>query len=161
MLKINLLPPHLKERKKRNLAIAVVTLLVAGEVAGVFIASQPLQQRRTELEAQKTDENTRLNKLTTISTNSVALAGKESEIAPKRDFLRGMRDFNKALPDLYEHTAGFTYREATVLNMEASQNQLRFNAYLTSASDISRLMLGLSRSDRFVGLPAISSPPGY
>lgn len=161
MVKINLLPPHIHERKHRALAIAAVVLFVAGEIGGIVVLSQPLQAKKKDLADQKVAEQQKLDALTKVSTDSATLAGKESEIKPKYDFITGMVEFNKAYPDLYAHTAAFTYREATVLDMEASQNVLRFNAYLTDATDISRLMLGLARSDRFVGLPSVSNPPGY
>ena len=161
MVKINLLPPYIHERKHRALAIAAVVLFVAGEIGGIFFLSQPLQVKKRGLVDQTAAEQQKLEALTKVSTDSATLAGKESEIKPKYEFITGMVEFNKAYPDLYAHTAAFTYREATVLDMEASQNVLRFNAYLTEASDISRLMLGLARSDRFVGLPSVSNPPGY
>src|SRR5690606_11376878 len=79
----------------------------------------------------------------------------------KFDFFKNVEEYNRTYPELYARTAGYTYREATYLDLQASNNQLRFNAYVTTPTDVARLMLGLSNSPDFQGLPRVTGVPNY
>jgi hypothetical protein len=85
----------------------------------------------------------------------------EAALAPKYDFIRNMLEYNREYPDLYARTAGYTYREAMFLNLEAFGSQLKFDAYVSDPADVARLMVGLSNSPDFSGLPQISGVPDY
>jgi len=161
VIKINLLPPYIHEKRKRNVAIGIVGVLVAAEVAGLVMATAGPRKTRDELTAKKTDVEGQLSKLQTLGTKSQGVAADESKFRPKFDFITGMVEYNDQYPDLYARTAGYTYREVMYLDLEAMNNQLKFNAYVTSPSDVSRLLLGLTRSGDITGLPQIAGVPGY
>ena len=96
-----------------------------------------------------------------VGTQAGTVNAEEAKIAPKYEFIRGMIEYNKAHPRLYRQIAGFTYSEVMFLNLSSTQNSLAFDAYVSSPSDVSRLLLGLSRSPQLQGLPTITGVPGW
>jgi len=161
VIKINLLPPYIHEKRKRNVAIGVVTVLVAAEVAGLVMAANPPRQKRDALLQQQTETQKKLTDLQALGTKFGTVAADEAKFRPKFDFITQMLEYNKEYPSLYARTAGYTYRDVMYLNLEASNNLLKFNAYVTSPADVSRLLLGLTRSGDIQGLPQIAGVPGY
>jgi hypothetical protein len=85
----------------------------------------------------------------------------EQGLQPKLDFINNMLAYNRQYPGLYTRTAGYTYREVTLLNLEATSNQLKFDAYVSNPVDVSRVMLYLTQSPDFQGLPQVSGVPGF
>jgi hypothetical protein len=161
MLKINLLPKSINIGRQRNVAIGVVTLLVAAEVGILLFMRQAPLKHRDDLNARKSEVESHLTELQGVKTKADAVLAQESALAPKYDFLTNMVKYNKQGPSLYRRIAAYTYSEATFLNLEASANQVKFDAYVANPTDVSRLLLGLSRSPDLQGLPAITGVPGW
>lgn len=161
MLKINLLPPYIHQKKMVKVAAGVVTVLTIGEVALMMFMLNGPKAYKLELEQKQAQVQDGLNKLNPLKTESDAILAAEGGMAPKFDFLRKMLDYNVQYPDLYARTAAYTYREATLLNLSATANQLQFNAYVSNPRDVSLLILGLSRSNDFTGLPLVTGVPGF
>jgi Tfp pilus assembly protein PilN len=161
MLKINLLPKSINIARQRNIAIGVVTLLVAAEVGAVLFMRNGPQEKNRQLTDRQTQAQQELTELNSIKSKADEVLGKEQALAPKYDFLTNMVKYNKQLPSLYRRIAAYTYSEATLLNLEASANQVKFDAYVANPTDVGRLLLGLSRSPDIQGLPAISGVPGW
>lgn len=161
MLKINLLPPSIHQGRQMKIAIGVVTLLVAAEVAGLVMFTFPLQARLRDLNDKKQREDELHTQLQSLSSEAQTVNGQTQALRPKLDFINGMLEYNKQYPSLYRRTAGYTYREVTFLDLSAGANSLQFNAYVSNASDVSRLMLGLTNSPDFLDLPQITGVPSY
>lgn len=161
MLKINLLPKSINVARQRNVAIGVVTVLVAAEVGVLLFMRQAPLKHRDDLNARKTEVESHLTELQGVKSKADAVNAEESALAPKYDFLTNMVKYNKQHPALYRRIARYTYSEATFLNLEASANQVKFDAYVANPTDVSRLLLGLSRSPDLQGLPAITGVPGW
>ena len=161
MLKINLLPPYIHQRKQVKIATGVVVLLIAAEV-GILVAARggPMAER-DRLNQDLQQKQAQVTALQAVGTESADVLGKEAGLAPKYDFLTGMLKYNRAYPDLYRRTAAYTYSEAMMLDLQAQGNTLSFNAYVSNPVHVSRLMLGLSRSPDFDGLPQIQGVPGF
>jgi hypothetical protein len=161
MLKLNLLPPYINQKKQVRMAVAVVTALVIAEVALMIWArtgpAATLAAKQTEFQQVQSE----YRDMEPLGQQSSAILAEEADILPKYDFMTKMLEYNEAYPDLYQTTAGYTYREVMFMNLEASTNQLQFNAYVSNPRDVSRLMYGLSRCPEFVGLPQISNVPGW
>ena len=161
MIKINLLPAYINQRKRMKVAIAVVTLLVAAEVAGFLIYRQGPEQQQAELTAKQQQVDNELNSLKQVGTQASAVNAEEATFKPKFQFIDNLETYNKRLPDMYSTTAAYTYREATLLSMTANGPQMAMNAYISKPDDIARLLLGLSRNPEFSGLPTGAGNPGY
>jgi hypothetical protein len=161
MIKINLLPPHIHQRKQVKVAVAVVIAMLAAEIGGVVAYRQGPQKMFEELTKTDSERKAALQLVQAVGSQSGAVLGGEQALGPKYNFITGMLDYNKMYPDLYARTAQYAYREATFLNLEASANQLKFDAYVSDPSDVARLMVGLSNSPDFASLPQISGVPDY
>ena len=160
-MRINLLPPYLHQRKMVKLAMAVVVLVTIGEVATFILLRNGPLALQAQLTEQYNAENAELQRVQGLKAQSDTLLAGEAGLAPKYDFITNMMKYNEEYPDLYARVANYTYREAMMLNLEASANQLKFDAYVSEPRHVSILMLGLSRSPDFTGLPQITGVPGY
>lgn len=161
MIKINLLPPHIHQRKQVKIAVGVVVVMLAAEIGGVLAYRQGPQKLNEELTKTDGERKSALQLVQTVGTQAGTVLGGEQALGPKYNFITGMLDYNKMYPDLYARTAQYAYREATFLNLEASANQLKFDAYVSDPADVARLMVGLSNSPDFANLPQISGVPDY
>jgi hypothetical protein len=161
MIKINLLPPHIHQRKQIKVAVGIVGVLLVAEIAGLLAARTAPQKLKDELTTTLADRDSKLNNVKTVGTEASTVVSGEQALAPKYNFITDMLKYNKAYPDLYQRTAGYTYKEAMFLNLEAFGSQLKFDAYVSDPADVARLMVGLSNSPDFTGLPQVSGVPDY
>jgi hypothetical protein len=161
MIKINLLPPHIHQRKQIKVAVGIVGVLLVAEIAGLLAARTAPQKLKEELTATLADRDSKLSAVKSVGTEASTVVSGEQALAPKYNFITDMLKYNKAYPDLYERTAGYTYKEAMFLNLEAFGSQLKFDAYVSDPADVARLMVGLSNSPDFTGLPQVSGVPDY
>lgn len=161
MIKINLLPPHIHQRKQIKVAVAVVGVMLIAEIAGMLAMRTGPQAEKARLTADLADKTVKLGGVKTVGTNASTVLQSEQALAPKYNFMTEMLKYNRAFPDLYTRTAGYTYREAMFLNLEAFGSQLKFDAYVSDPADVARLMVGLSNSPDFTGLPQVSGVPDY
>jgi hypothetical protein len=161
MLKINLLPPSINVARQRNIAIGVVTLLIAAEVGLLIMARNGPLAENERLKGRDTESVSQLTQLQGVQSQASAVVGEEGKIAPKYDFITGLMEYNKEYPKLYRHLSGYTYREVMFLNLEATPNSATIDAYVSNPADVSRLLIGLSNSPDIQGLPVISGVPGW
>jgi hypothetical protein len=163
MLRINLLPPYIYQRKKTQIAILVMSVFIVAEI-GAFIAfrmpkAKRVDDLRTESSQKAADLASMKPDSATASSEKQTADAARGVIDQKLGFIRGVLDYNKTYPALYEHAAAYTYREAMMLDLEATGNTLKFDAYVSNPSDVSRLMLGLTRSSELQGLPQVTGVP--
>ncbi len=161
MLKINLLPPYIHQKKMVKVAAGVVTVLLVGEIVVMLAMRAGPEAEKTQLTNRLNEVQAEFAKLNPLKTEADTILAAEGGMAPKFDFLTGMDKYNTEYPELYSRTAAYTYREATILNLSASANQLQFDAYVSRPRDVSLLILGLSRSSDFTGLPQVTGVPGF
>lgn len=161
MIKINLLPPHINQRKQVKVATGIVVVMLAGEIGGLLLMRNPALATKATQEARQQEVQGMLDEVKRVETESAGVLQEEAALAPKYDFITGMLKYNTAYPDLYTRTAGYTFREATFLNLEATTNQLKFDAYVSDPADVARLMIGLSNSPDFTQLPQVTGVPDY
>lgn len=161
MLKINLLPPYINQRKQVRVAIVIVALLVAAEIATLVVMRNGPIADKNRLSQEKSDKEGKLAQLTQVGTASTTVLAEEGTFKPTVDFFRSVEDFNKQHPNLYQNTARYTFSEIMFLNLEAQQTQLQASAYASNPTHVSRMLIGLSRSPDFQGLPQITGLPQY
>lgn len=161
MLKINLLPPSIAQKRQMRVAIAVVILLVAAEVGGLVAARIPKQKLHADLLSQQQDAQTQLTALQKVGSDANAVIAEENKLKPKYDFITGMLKYNAALPSLYQQTAGYTYKEIMFLTLEAAGRELKFDAYASKPTDVGRMLIGLNNSGLFTAIPTVSALPAW
>jgi hypothetical protein len=161
MIKINLLPSHIHQRRQVKIAVTLVVAMVAAEVAGMVMARAQPSRDIVALQSSLDEKNARIKKLNDSAGKATTARNDEDSFKPKYDFITGMLDYNKKYPALYRNTAHYTDKEVMFLTLESTTNSLKFNAYVSNPTDLSRMMLGLSRDPDFDGLPQVSGNPGY
>src|SRR5688572_12142558 len=161
MLKINLLPPYINQRKQVRVAAVIVALLVAAEIGTLVVMRNGPIAEKNRLTSEKSDKEGKLAQLNQIGTRSSTVLAEEGTFKPTVDFFRSVEDFNRQHPNLYENTARYTFSEIMFLNLEAQQTQLQFNGYASNPTHVSRMLIGLTRSPDFQGLPQITGLPQY
>lgn len=161
MLKINLLPPYIHQRRNMRIAIGVVTVAVAAEVALFIMMMGPPMRKAAELDAEIQDTNSKIQALNDIKPKADQANAEEAAFKPKYDFFNDQAKYNRAYPDLYTRTAHYTYSDVTMLDLAAAQTALQFHVYASRPTDVSRLMIGLTNDPDIAPPPVVSSPPGY
>lgn len=161
MLKVNLLPPYIHMRKKLRAAIIFVVVLLIAEVGGLIYAETGPAAEFARLEADLQAKTAQLTAVQKVKTETDKVVAEEGSFKPKFDFLTEMPKYNKTTPDLYDRTQRYVYRDVMLLDLAAQQNSLQFSAYVSDPVDVSRLMLGLTRSPDFNGLPQVTGVPGF
>lgn len=161
MIKINLLPSHINRRKQVKVSVVLVTLLLAGEIAGLLYARNAPLHQKDVLTKRKDEVNTQLTAVQTVGGEASKVISEEKGFEPKFTFISGLKDYNEAYPKLYTETAQYTYENAMFLDLGTTQNALQFHAYVTDPADVARLMIGLTNSPDFQGLPSITGVPDF
>src|SRR5437879_933061 len=126
MLKINLLPPYIHQRKQVKIAAGIVTVLIAAEVFALVSAKAGPMKLAEEQKAEKAKKEAWRDKLNQISGQASKAMGEEQALKPKQEFIKSLLAYNTAYPELYKDTAGYTYKEVMFLNLESTANQLKF-----------------------------------
>src|SRR5690349_18752691 len=117
MIKINLLPAYINQRKRLKVAIAVVTLLVIAEIAGALVYRQGPLQEQQDLTVKQQEVDAKLVALQQVGTEASAVNAEEASFKPKFAFVDGLEKFNSRTPTIYLNTAAYTYRDAMLLSM--------------------------------------------
>jgi hypothetical protein len=160
MLKINLLPSYIYERKKIRAAWAVVVAVVLLEIAGLAAYQGKLIN----------DENAKAQEVTTAEAkaNDVQkLVGeakaKRDEIAPITDkvtFIKNILKFNLVRPNLFQNVAEYTLKGVRYTHIEASGNVLTIQAFAPTLSAMGRYLIYMQGNPDFTAVQ-IAGGAGY
>jgi hypothetical protein len=161
MLKVNLLPPYIHMRKKLRMAIVFVVILLIAEVGGLIYAETGPAAEFARLEQDLATKQAQLAAVQKIKGDTDKVVAEEGSFKPKWEFLVETPKYNRKLPELYDRTQRYIYRDVMLLDIAAQQNSMQFSAYVSDPVDVSRLMLGLTRSPDFNGLPQVTGVPGF
>ena len=161
MLKVNLLPPYIHMRKKLRAAIIFVVILLIAEVGGLIYAEQGPAAEFVRLEQDLAMKQSELAKVTKIKSDTDKVVAEEGSFKPKWEFLTETPKYNSKRPNLYDRIQTNIYEKVMLLDLAADTSSLQFSAYVSDPVDVSRLMLGLTRSPDLTGLPQVTGVPGF
>jgi hypothetical protein len=161
MLRINLLPAYIAERKKTRAtwvwAGSLLAVCIAAPLIYRFAFQDPLYNE-TVRKANEADDAAKLVEATESKTQNELQ--KIQPIQAKVDFVKGVRFYN-VLPGLiYRNAARYTYRGVEYNSMAVQGDSLTINASVPKLEDVGRFYLTLFGNPDIKAL-SIKGMPDY
>ena len=161
MLKINLLPSYIYEKRKvRNAAFLFGGLFVV-VVAGMLTWWVVLGSKERQITTQVMEMERNAGEVTELERQVQAEQAKIPPIRAKVTFIEDLMAYNEKVPDLYEDLAKYTYSRILYRSVRVSGNQLTVNAYSRSVGDCGRYLLNMYRASHVFSSVSISGVPGW
>lgn len=161
MLKINLLPPYIWEKRKVRQAAFLFGVLFLAVLAGMVAWYVTLQNRERDLGIQVAEMEQRANEVRQLEAQLQAEKSKIPAIQAKVAFIEGVMEYNTLYPKLYEELAKYTYNRIVYTSVEPSSNQLKIAAHARSVGDCGRYLLNMYRASHIFTQVGIDSVPGW
>ncbi len=161
MLKINLLPPYIFERRKvRQAAIlfGMIFLLVVGGMVGWLIT---LSRKESDLKSQVAVMQSNARQVEQLEATIKAEESKIPPIKERMDFFQAVMAYNVKYPALYEELTKYTYERVLYRSIEPSNTALTINAHAKSLGDAGRYLLNMYRARHLFSDVKMSAVPGY
>lgn len=162
MIKINLLPKTINERKVvKNTAILFGVLVVVVALVGVGYAQLFLvpQVQAEELLATQTEQLEQ--EVMGIEKQRDEWNAKIPPVKQKLDFIKGVLDYNLKFPALYQEVAKWTYEKVAYMGMGCSGTDVTMTARTKGLDDLGRYLLNMYRATDLFTEVTISGVPGY
>jgi len=160
VLKINLLPSYIYEKRKVRQVMVLFAILVLGVAGGMFGWISMLNKQKADLNMQVTDMEAKANEVKGIEAQAAAEEGKAPPMKNKVDFIEGIMAYNKEYPKLYEELARYTYSRILYKSIEPSgNNQLKITARARSVGDCGRYLMNMYRASHIFSAVTIDAVP--
>lgn len=161
MLKINLLPPYIFERRKvRQTAIlfGMIFMVVLGGMVGWWIV---LGQKEAALKVEVADMQAKAQQVLQLEATIKAEEDKIPPIKERMDYFRAVMSYNTKFPALYEELTKYTYERVLYRSIQPSNNALTIQAHAKSLGDAGRYLLNMYRAKHLFSNVSMSAVPGY
>lgn len=161
MLKINLLPPYIYEKRRVRMAALLFGVLLLGIVAAMMGWYVLLCAKQRQLAIQVADMEQKANEVRQLEAQAQAEEQKIPRIESKVDFIEGVMAYNLMYPKLYEELAKYTYSRIVYQSVEPAAGELKMTAHARSVGDCGRYLLNMYRASHVFSSVTISSVPGW
>jgi len=161
VLKINLLPSYIYEKRKVKQTAFVFAVLFIGVVAGMVAWYLSLGAKQREMTIQVADMQQKANEVRQIEAQATAEEQRLPVIQGKVAFIEGVMEYNLAYPKLYEELAKYTYNRIMYTSVDPSAGQLKIAAHARSIGDCGRYLLNMYRASHIFTSVGIDSVPGW
>lgn len=162
MLKINLLPSYIYERRKvRQVAIACVIMVLAVG-GGMFAWISQLNNQKAQLTSDVMTMEQNANDVKAIEAQATAEEAKAPPIQSKTSYIEAIMAYNEEYPKLYEELAKYTYSRIEYKTIEPSAGTgLKITAQARSVGDCGRYLLNMYRASHIFNSVTIDAVPGW
>ena len=161
MLKINLLPSYIFEKRKVRRTGMMFGVLLLGVAVGMFAWYSVLAAKQRELTVQVADMEAKANEVKALETQVAAEKAKSPTLQNKVGFIENVMNYNLEYPKLYEELAKYTYSRILYRSVEPSGTQLKIAASARSVGDCGRYLLNMYRATHVFSGVTIDSVPGW
>jgi len=161
VLKINLLPPYIYERRKARQAAFLFAILVVAVAAGMVTWIFMLNRKEADLRAQLAIMNERKAQVEALEQTIKAEEAKIPPIKDRMDYFSAVMEYNTAYPKLYEELAKYTYERVLYRSIQPASDSLQINAHARTIGDCGRYLLNIYRARHLFSNVTISAVPGY
>lgn len=161
MLKINLLPPYIFEKRKIRRTAILFGVLVGCVAAGMFGWYSMLAARERDLNSEVLMWEQKAAEVKSLEDQAAAEEAKSPPIKSKVDFIEKVMAYNLEYPKLYEELAKYTYSRILYRSVEPSPNQLKIAAHAGSVGDCGRYVLNMYRASHIFTSVRIDGVPGW
>lgn len=161
MLKINLLPPYIYERKQIRVAIVGAVILFAVVTAGMLFWSATVTKQKNDLQAKVTELEDHQKRVEQIAADRLAEEAKIPIYNTKVQYIKGIMAYNVEAPRLYEDLAKYTYNKIVYSSVGVNGSTLTISAHAKSVGDCGRYLLNMYRAQHLFSAVSISGVPGW
>lgn len=144
MLRINLLPAYIAEKKKKNAhifwAVALPIVCIAAPLIYRFI---PQEQAYNDIKAKADQADLDATAVETTEQNTKNELAKIAPIQAKVDFVKDIQFYNKFPGLVYRNVARYTYRGVEYNSMAVQGDSLSVSAFVPKLDDVGRFYLTL------------------
>ena len=161
MLKINLLPSYIYERRKTRRAITLFAILLLAVGAGMFGWFSALTRVKQNLDLEVADMEQKADAVKALEAQAVAEEGKAPPMQQKINFIEGIMAYNTEYPKLYEELARYTYSRVLYRSIEPSSTSLKIAARTRSVGDCGRYLLNMYRASHVFSSVTIENVPAW
>lgn len=143
MLRINLLPAYIAERRKTRLTIVAFSAAFLGVVAGVVAFYIFMLGQVTNLEQQAVNETTEAQRVTKIGTDADQIAQGIQPLAEKVGFIESVRWYNTLRNRIYTNMAAYTTKDIEYSSMAAGGQTVTADAFAKDPESIARYLIAM------------------
>lgn len=162
MLKINLLPPYIYQ-KRRVLQVAVlfgILFIVLGALMLSWSAKKNAEI--VALQAQADQLETQAAEVTALQAQATAEKSKSPTLQAKVQFMEDLQKYNLEVPKLYEEVAKYTYNRVVYNSMQLNGGSIQMSAHAATLGDCGRFLLNMYRASHlFTSVSINPSIPGW
>lgn len=160
MLRINLLPAYIAERRKTRAAIAGFSALFAGVTAAMlaFFLYQSGQVALRETEAN--DQEILAQQVQGIQSDASRIRSEVQPILAKRDFVDGVLFYNTLRPRIFRNLAAYTYRNVEYNELALQGQTVSIKAFAREVSDVGRFLITMFGNPDLAAV-SVSGLPGW
>jgi hypothetical protein len=162
VLKINLLPKYIYEKRKTRQLLILFIVLVLGVGAGMVGWFTVLNKQKQDLTVQVADMEQKKAEVDALTAEATAEEGKAPPMQNKVTFIEGIMNYNTEYPKLYEALSRFTYSRVLYKSIEPSAGtQLKIVARARSVGDCGRYLMNMYRASALFSSVTIDSVPTW
>lgn len=141
MLRINLLPAYIGEKRKTRLAIAGASALALAVTGGMLFAWSVQKQAVEKREAEAADMERQAQAVTELQNQASSIRSGILPITNKVSFIEQVRFYNTLRPKIFRQAARYTTNNVEYSAMSVQQQTLSISAFAPKTSDIGRFLI--------------------
>ena len=159
MLKVNLLPPYIHEKRKVKRAAILFGLLFVGLLAGLLTYYMGKNAELNQWQRDAADMQQQAEAVKALEGQVTAEKAKAPDIQTKINFAEAIEKYNLEAPKLYEEVARYTYNRVVYSSMSVKGNKLTMKAHARTLGDCGRFLLNMYRAKHLFSNVTISKLP--
>jgi Tfp pilus assembly protein PilN len=161
MLRINLLPAYVAQRRVTRMLLAVygtilIVLLVV--IGGFYGAIAPMDDHYKYLADQAAAAKAAVD---AVNTQASTVTSSIGPIQQKLDFVNAVHDYNKAFPKLFEEVAQYTSPKILYNSMSLSGTSLTITGYTPSLNELGKYLIEMYKEPDASAVALATAIPGY
>lgn len=161
MLKINLLPPYIFERRKVRQTAFLFGLIFMLTFGGMLTWWFMLGRKEADLRSRLAIVNVTKAQVEALEATISAEQAKIPPIKDRMDYFKAVIAYNEKFPAVYEELVKYTYERVLYRSIQPSNSQLTIAAHAKSLGDCGRYLLNIYRARHLFSNVTISAVPGY
>lgn len=161
MLRINLLPPHIYERRRVRKAIVAFSFLFLVVLFGMLTWWFMLTKKQNDLQLQVNDMEQKAQEVRMLQDEIAKEQARIASTRAKVEFIEAVMEYNLEYPKLYEELAKYTYSRMLYRSIQPAGNQLTIQAHARTLGDCGRYLMNMYRATHLFSSVSISGVPGW
>ncbi len=163
MIKINLLPKTINEKRAVQQVAILFGILVVAIIVGGFTFTMKLRADVNAMEEEAANVKAWRTRVESIESEASKIRSSIGPVKQKTDFINAVLDYNQKFPKLYEEIAKWTYEKVSYTSVQcnAQGTHVVMQARVKTLDDLGRYLMNMYRATDLFTSVTISGVPGY